>query len=213
MFAQSLAEEPTIAFPGDFDLEFKAIKNAKVREPQVTTLKPNATGVALLKLKKGTWEEGDPKNRLVEITFDRGRGPDIHAKQDQVLSAAFGWEDRATLVKNNEELEAASRQARTKLPRLQAEFKKGLPPGEFIEVKAPFSTPSGGIEWMWVEVITWDGDKISGLLKNEPFNIPTRHGGQSVEVSESKVFDYLRRHADGTTEGNETSKIIEKLSK
>jgi uncharacterized protein YegJ (DUF2314 family) len=213
MFAQSLAEGPVIAFPGDFDLDFKSIKNAKVREPQMTTLKLNATGVALLRLKKGTWEEGDPKNRLVEITFERGLGPDIHAKQDQVLSAAFGWEDRAMAVKHSEELEAARRQARTKLPGLRAEFNKGLAPGEFIELKAPFTTPDGGTEWMWVEVITWNGDKISGLLKNEPFNIPTLHGGQTVEVSESKVFDYIRRHADGTTEGNETSKIIEKLSK
>jgi hypothetical protein len=62
---------------------------------------------------------------------------------------------------------------------------------------------------MWVEVISWKGDKISGLLKNEPFYIPTLHARQVVEVSEAKLFDYIRKRADGTIEGNETAKLIE----
>jgi uncharacterized protein YegJ (DUF2314 family) len=212
MFAQSMAEGAAVTYPGDFDLDFKTIKNPKVREPQVTTLKANATGVAQLSLHDGTWEDGDPKNRLIQITFERGVGPDLHAKQDHILSAAFGWDDSTKAVKHTDELLAASRKARTKLPGLRAEFNKGFAPGEFIEVKAPFERPDGGNEWMWVEVISWTGDKISGLLKNEPFNIPTLHGGQMVEVSEAKVFDFLRKHADGTMDGNETSKLIEKQS-
>lgn len=165
------------------------------------------------------WEEqhhhgpiGDPMNRLIEITFDRGIGPDLHAKQEQVVGAAFGREDSVAQIKHDEELKNASRRSRTKLPALQVEFNKGLAPGEFIQVKAPFDTPDGGHEWMWVEVSSWKGDKITGLLKNEPFNIPTLHGGQVVEVSESKVFDYIWRHADGTQDGNETGKLIEKRS-
>ena len=107
-------------------------------------------------------------------------------------------------------MKAASRQAQAKLPALRAAFNKGLAPGEFIQVKAPFDTPEGGHEWMWVEVISWDGDKIKGLLKNEPFSIPTLHGGQTVEVSQAKVFDFIHRLADGTEEGNETGRLIEK---
>jgi uncharacterized protein YegJ (DUF2314 family) len=210
LFAQAIAEGAAFQKPGEFDLDFRAIKNASVRDPQITTLKPNATGVALLSLRKGTWEDGDPINSLIEITFDRGIGPDIHAKQEQVVGAAFGWEDSAAQVKHDEELQDASRRSRTKLPTLHTAFNKGLAPGDFIQVKAPFDTPDGGHEWMWVEVTSWKGDKIRGLLKNEPFNIPSLHGGQMVEVSESKVFDYIRRHADGTQEGNETGKLIEK---
>ena len=48
-----------------------------------------------------------------------------------------------------------------------------------------------------------------GLRKNEPMNIPDLHGGQSVEVSEAEVFDYIRVFRDGRQEGNETGKIIE----
>jgi uncharacterized protein YegJ (DUF2314 family) len=213
LFAQALAEGAVIQKPGEFDLDFKAIKNGKVKEPQITTLQSHATGIASLALKKGTWEEGDPQNRLIEITFDRGTGPDIHAKQEQVLGAAFGFEDSPVPTKHDEVLEAASRQARTKLPALRAEFNKGLAPGDCIQVKAPFDRPDGGSEFMWVEVTSWQGDKITGLLSNEPFYIPTLHGGQIVEVSEAKVFDYIRRHTDGTSEGNETGKVIERRSK
>ena len=154
-------------------------------------------------------EEGDPKNRLIEITFERGTGPDIHAKQEQIISQAFGWEDKVKQLKHDEELKAVSRKARARLPALRAAFKKGLAPGEFIQVKAPFDGPNGENEWMWVEVVSWEGDKITGLLKNEPFYIPTLHAGQDVRVSESTVFDYIRNHADGSSEGNETGKLIE----
>lgn len=212
LFAQALGEGAVIQRLGEFDLDLRKIKHPEVREPQIATLKSKATGIALLTLRKGTWEKGDPENRLIEITFDRGTGPDIHAKQEQVILAAFGSEDSVTQIKHDEELKAASLEARTKLPGLRAEFNKGLAPGEFIQVKAPFATPDGNQEWMWVEVTSWKGDKISGLLNNDPFNIPTLHAGQIVEVSESKVFDYLHKHADGTVEGNETAKVIEKQS-
>ena len=58
--------------------------------------------MALLSLKKGVWEEGDPKNRLIEIAFDRYPGPDVHAKQEKLLSSFFGWEDSLTQVKHDE---------------------------------------------------------------------------------------------------------------
>ena len=104
---------------------------------------------------------------------------------------------------------AASRKAREKLPALREQFNKKMQPGEYIQVKVPFPAPGGGNEYMWVEVSSWNGDKIKGLLRNEPVNIPTLHGGQMVAVSEAKVFDYIHTRPDGTQEGNETSKIIQ----
>jgi len=63
-------------------------------------------------------------------------------------------------VRHNEELLAASARAKAKLPELQKAFTAGLQPGEFIDLKAPFPTPDGGTEWMWVEVTSWKDDKI-----------------------------------------------------
>lgn len=209
LFAQAIAEGATPQKPGEFDLDVRAIKNANVREPQLASLLPNATGVAPLSLREGTWEEGDPRNRLIEITFDRCPGPDAHARQEHLLASFFGSQDSVAAVKHDDELEETSRRARTRLPALREAFNKGFAPGEYVYVKAPFETPDGGREWMWVEVSSWRDDKITGLLQNDPSNIPDLRAGQTVEVSEAKVFDYIHHHADGTTDGNETGKVIQ----
>ncbi len=210
LFAQAMAEGSHPKKRGEFDLDIRAIRNPEVREPQIRSLKSNATAVALLSLREGTWEEGDPRNRLIEITFDRYTGPDLYARQQEMLKSLFGWEDSVTSVNESQELENASNRARARLSSLRTAFNSGFAPGEFVLVKAPFETPDGEREWMWVEVSAWKGDKIRGLLRNEPFNIPSLHAGQEVEVSEATIFDYIHRHADGSQEGNETGKIIEK---
>lgn len=211
-FAQALAEGATLSRPGQYDLDLRALKHAATREPMLARLKPNAAAVAKLSLVAGTWESGDPDNRLYEVRFDRYAGPDRHAQQTALLTAAFGAdEDAVTRLKHNDELLAASKAANAQLPKLRDAFAKGLQPGEYILVKAPFSTRDGGNEWMWVEVSKWNGDTIEGLLKNEPVDVPSLHAGQMVKVSQAKVFDYARRHPDGREEGNETSKIIQRM--
>jgi len=210
LFGQAIAEGASITKPGEFDLDIRAIRNHRVRDPQISSLRSNATAKALLSLRKGRWEEGDPQNRLVEITFDRYVHGDLHARQEALLSAMFGWEDRVKGVNHHDEqLRAVSEEARQKLPALREHFNATMKPGEYIMVKVPFPVPSGGNEYMWVEVSSWNGDEIDGLLRNEPVNIPTLHGGQRIKVSEAKVFDFLHSLPDGTQEGNETGKLIE----
>lgn len=210
--AQALAEGATLARAGQYDLDLRALRHVAAREPMLANLKPNAAAVARLSLVNGRWESGDPRNRLYEIRFDRYAGPDRHAQQTALLNTAFGAEDDSvTRLRHNAELLAASKAANAQLPKLRDAFAKGLQPGEFVLVKAPFTTRDGGNEWMWVEVTQWKGDAIEGLLKNEPVDVPDLHGGQMVKVSQAKVFDYLRRHPDGREEGNETTKIIMRM--
>lgn len=66
---------------------------------------------------------------------------------------------------------------------------------------------------MWVEVIKWENKLISGFLKNEPRLIPNLKEGAEVTIKEDDVFDYIRVKADGTSEGNETGKLILKYQK
>lgn len=211
LFAQAMVEGAVVKTSGMYDLDLRSVKNPNVRQEQLVALKPNAAAIAKLSLVQGTWEDGDPRNRLVEIRFDRYPGPDHYARQEAMLGALFGFEDSVQRVKHTNELLEASRASNAKLPALREAFRRGLMPGEYIQVKAPFATPDGGTEWMWVEVTSWDGDAISGLLKNEPHDIPSLHGGQMVKVSQSKVFDYIRRDADGHEDGNETGKILNRL--
>jgi uncharacterized protein YegJ (DUF2314 family) len=209
LFGQTIAEGASVRKAGEFDLDIRAIKNYRVRDPQISSLKSNATAKALLSLRVGRREEGDPWNRLVEITFDRYTPRDLHARQEALLSAMFGWEDLVSGIRHDEALLAASQKAREKLPALREHFNKSIQPGEYVLVKVPFPTPKGGNEYMWVEISSWNGDNIKGLLRNEPVSIPSLHGGQMVEVSEAKIFDYIHTLPDGTREGNETSKLIQ----
>jgi uncharacterized protein YegJ (DUF2314 family) len=211
LFCQLMAEGAVYEKSGKFSLDLHAIKSSEVRDAQLKSLKGNSTGVAYMSLKPGVWEEGDPKNRLIQLTADRYAGNDVQAKQDQMISCIFGWEDELKAVEHSEELLEESRKERAKLPELQKDFNAGLQPGEYIEVKAPFKTPDGGNEWMWVEITFWKGNLIRGTLENEPFNIPDLHGGQVVEVWQGDVFDYIRQYPDKHREGNTTGEIIRQM--
>jgi len=213
LLSQSLAEGMVIGPQGRCDVDMKALRHAGARASQSTDLLQGSTGRAQLKLVEGRRDDGDPDNRLAEIRFDAQAGADVHARQQALISSLYGSQDAISYVKHNQALLAASEAARARLPGLQRSLAQGLAPGEYILVKAPFATPQGGQEWMWVEVTAWKGDVITGMLKNEPFNIPTLHGGQQVRVSQAQVFDYIRRFADGREEGNETGRLIEQQHK
>lgn len=207
---QSFVEGNQLTKRGELDLDLRTLKQPAVQARVAENVIAHGTFIAQLGLKQGTLEEGDAKNRLTEITFDRYEGTDVHARQEAMLSSLFGAKDEIKSIKHDAELLAASERARAKLPALREAFQKGFAPGEILQVKCPFDSPQGR-EWMWVEIATWKGDAIHGLLKNEPFHIPTLHGGQMVDVSEKDVFDFLHIFPDGHEEGNETSVIIEKM--
>lgn len=209
LVAQALAEGAVVPRTGEFDLDFRQIRQPEVRDAQLRALEPQGTGKALLQFVESEADEGDPDNRLIEIRFDHAAGPDTPAKIESVLAGAFGHSDSVTRVSHDEALLAASQRARSKLPALREAFNRGLAPDELVLVKAPFKTPSGDNEWMWVEVSDWNGDAIRGTLQNDPFDISTLHAGQEVDVSQAEIFDYLFIRTDGTQEGNETGRLME----
>jgi len=211
LLSQALAEGAVVKSGGQFDLDVKTIVHKQLRENTLNSQKPNALGVAKLTLVKAKRDDGDPQNRLIEIQTTRHSGPDDSARQHAMLAALFGTEDGVTDVRHNDELLAASNAAKKKLPSLQADFQRGLAPGEVIQVKAPFTTSIGGQEYMWVEVGEWNSSSISGVLKNVPRDVPGLKLGQTVKVRQQDVFDYTRTFANGREEGNTTGRIIEKM--
>jgi uncharacterized protein YegJ (DUF2314 family) len=205
-FCQSMVEGATFKDPGKYNLDLHAIQNYKI-----TDLGPNAMGSACLSLKNGKWEEGDPENRLIQLTFDKYAGSDVQAKEKAMITSFLGASDAHKDIEHTEQLLEASRKARTKLPELRRAFNAGLEPGGFIELKAPFKIPDGRNEWMWVEVTAWNGNVIRGILDNTPEEVPNLHAGQVVEVNEADVFDYIRHYADKHSEGNTTDEIIAQM--
>ena len=66
---------------------------------------------------------------------------------------------------------------------------------------------------MWVEVATWQGNRIGGSLDNDPENVPGLHSGDYVEVRQEDVFDYFHTFPDKRTEGNTTGPVIQRMEK
>ena len=103
----------------------------------------------------------------------------------------------------------ASRRARDRLrAELKPRFIAGLSPGERLMVKAPFTTPAGGREWMWIRVARWQGPRIHGVLDNDPVHMRDLKAGAHVDVLEDEILDYLLFRSDGTSEGNETAVLM-----
>jgi hypothetical protein len=211
LLGQSLAEGAAVGQGGQLDVDVRKIVHKQVRERTLDADQGKAEHIGKLILLAAKPEQGDPANRIAAISFARYPGPDMTARQNAMLSAMFGSTDGIKYIKHNEELEKASALAQKKLAGMGDQFKRGLRPGEYILVKAPFPTPAGGSEWMWVEVKKWEGERIDGLLQNDPYDIPTLKAGQAVRVKLSDVFDYIRVLPDGKREGNTTGAIIEKM--
>jgi len=212
IFSQCLAEGKPVPATGKVRLDLLEVKNTDVLDRQLKSLKGKGHGAACLTLRPGQWEEGDAKNRLIQLEFDRYPGTDENARQESMISSFFGAEDSISHITHNDELLAASAKAKANLPDLQKAFSGGLEAGEIISVKAPFKTESGGNEWMWVEVTKWKGDEIEGILDNDPDDVPGLHAGEKVKVRQQDVFDYIRQFADKRTEGNTTGAIIRKMT-
>jgi len=207
--AQSLVEGARTDGGGRLALQLLQSRHAGVNRWEGAGLKANAKKSATLMLVQGVHQDGDADNRLVRIAFDRQDGPDEHSRQAALVATLFGSEDSVVHVRHDEKLLAARDAARSKLPALRDAFNRGLAPGEYIDVKAPFATDSGGREWMWVEVRAWKGDRIEGTLQNEPDDVRHLRSGQDVVVSQAELFDYIFHRADGQVEGNATGAIMQ----
>lgn len=211
VLGQSLAGGAVVGAGGQIDIDLSRIAHKEMRADVLKGLEPNALKIGKLTLVKAQPDEGDPPNRIAAISFARYPGPDVHTCQSALLKAMFGSADSIKYISHSDQLEKASELARKKLSAMEAQFARGLPVGEYIQVKSPFETTKGGNEWMWVEINKWKGNDIEGVLKNEPYEVPSLRSGQSVQVKRDEVFDDVRIFPDGHQEGNTTGTIIEKM--
>jgi uncharacterized protein YegJ (DUF2314 family) len=170
-------------------------------------VKPNARRTTIVTLARNEPQKGDARNRLVGIVFP-GPSRDLQIRQTAMVDELFGSHDALKWVGHDAATLAASARARAALLAHKARYRNGPPFGEQLLVKAPFPTPGGRNEWMWLEVVRWEGSTLHGILQNDPFEIPGLKAGARVEAQEDSLFDYLLTHPDGKREGNETSKLL-----
>lgn len=210
--AQTLVQGARPSGSGVLEVQVAAIRHGALRSKIESAVANGGTGRGQVVLQQAAPQDGDPDNTLLELRFGGAAGDDTTTRQTAFVKRLFGaQEDKVVMRKRNDAaLLAASERAKKKLPALRAAFQAGLQPGEIVMLKAPFATAQEGVEWMWVEVSQWSGEKITGMLRNEPRYVPSLKAGQMVEIKQSDVFDYIRRRADGQQEGNETSEILSK---
>lgn len=211
LVCQSMAERPMFRNGAKETFRLGALESETLRTSMQSSPKQGATGEVTLALLRGSHQEGDPENKLIELDFRHGNGKTEDERREDLLSKLWGSSDSIVGVKHDEEILEASRRARVRLNELRPAFDKGLPPGSRLLVKAPFARDDEGNEWMWVEVMKWTAvGSIEGVLQNEPFYIRKMKAGSKVQVKASEIFDYKLYREDGTTEGNETGKLMQK---
>lgn len=207
LVCQRMVETGKLAERGIMRLDADELKHAGVRERAKTYPAEGATHKATLHLSWAQPDEGDAPNRLVEIVFP-GSKQGLQTRQNEMLAGFFGVRDELVYADHDEELLAASRRAKVAVLKYKNRYASGPQPATRLMVKAPFKTATGGNEWMWVEVISWQGSTIRGVLQNVPYDVPGLKQGARVEVEESAIFDYIYTSSDGGQVGNETDALL-----
>lgn len=203
--AQAMYEEEILLVNWTLTPHIDSLKNQELKEMLINSLEENAQKTASLKFKEGTWEEGDPDNFIIEMEFSK-KNPQV--EQEALISTIFGSKDEISYISHNERILAASEKAKEKIPELYKKFNEGLSVGTTLLFKFPFENKEEQREWMWVEVIEWKNDRVVGLLQNDPQVVTHLKAGQKVIKDVNLMFDYILYFEDGTSEGNETGKII-----
>ena len=207
---QSLAEHPVVDGKRQM-FRLASLRATRMRQRFESSRGAGAAGQIALALLQGNTQPGDPDNRLIELDFRHGVGSTDDERRNSLFSALWGVDESIVGARHTADVLKASRRANARLPGLQAAFNKGLAPGERLLLKAPFPRDDEGMEWMWVEVMSWPkGQDIEGILQNDPFYIRKLKAGARVHIPTRDVFDYLWYHADGTSEGNETGALLGK---
>jgi uncharacterized protein YegJ (DUF2314 family) len=210
LIAQTMHEKNQIEKTGKLNIDINALANKELKARFLDAIQQNAQKKATINIVEGVWEDGDPLNRIVEIAFPK---QNTQIYQEALLEKVFGSKDEVVSVSPDDELLAASERAKAKIPELYKRFSNGLPEGTHLLIKFPFDTPDGDREWMWVEVIRWEGKMVEGILQNIPKIVKNLRSGQEVRKPIDEMFDYIIQHNDGTQEGNETTAIILKQRK
>jgi len=99
--------------------------------------------------------------------------------------------------------------ARKTLPAAKTRYLAGLPKDELFYVTVRLSDPDGKFESVFVQVRSWEDEKIRGFIDNEVTLIKSYKKSQTIEVNQADVLDWTFSKADGTEDGNYIGKQIE----
>ncbi|MEM6725316.1 MAG: DUF2314 domain-containing protein [Bacteroidota bacterium] len=210
--AQQMLENPSLGKNNQLTIDVEQLQNQGVKTAILSNILEGGTGKATIKLAPGTPKSGDPDNSIVEIVFRDSEETNAQILQDNLIAQIFGVEDKVyDVAAGNEELAAASKRAKAKLPKLKKRFKKGLGTEQTLLMKFPFVYDEVEIEYMWVEILSWQGNSVEGILQNQPYYVPNLQAGQRIKRDPEDMYDYILQLSTDEYEGNETGEIILRL--
>ena len=108
------------------------------------------------------------------------------------------------------EMDAAHALLQDKLPALRERYLRGL--GNLnIGFKVALKTASGGVEWCWVEPISWeDPATLVARLESDPCDVPGRKAGDELSIATESLVDYaIGSESTGLVESGPTQRIAE----
>lgn len=130
-----------------------------------------------------------------------------HLRNDDPLTALRQWQKAPIMYVKDGTLDDAIAEARARWPEFVAMFEENVDKeGTLFLVKAPFGE-GDDIEHMWVQVTALEGDRVYGILQNDPLAVPKLRNGDRVRVAVEDVSDWLCV-CDDTPHGGFTTKLI-----
>jgi uncharacterized protein YegJ (DUF2314 family) len=206
---QTLVEQRRLSRAGALDLSLRTLRHDGFRKDLSAGVIGKGSGVATVQLVTSKPQEGDADNRQLELVLP-GAPEKLQERHAELVDRFFGAKDGLTHVPEHDpELAAVAVRARKALAKLKPRFSPRTPEDLHLSVKAPFPTAHKSVEWMWIEVLRWQGSKLEGILDNDPEDVPTLKAGARVTVDESELADYILQKMDGSIEGGESARILQ----
>jgi len=102
---------------------------------------------------------------------------------------------------HDDKMEAAHRRAVDELADAKRRYLAGETLPDMFIVKYPFPLGDGHHEYMWISVRGWTGDRITGVLGNQPAHRTDLSMGDTVTIDAADVFDWMIVGPDGVLGG------------
>lgn len=119
--------------------------------------------------------------------------------------------DVVSVTDEDAEMNAAIAEAQRTLPDFLTQLKS--PKNKMFSLKVKMPTADGGAEHIWVSDVAYKGGKFSGLLDNEPVDLPGKRRGDPVSFTEKDVTDWLIMGHKGNMSGGFTTAVLERREK
>lgn len=203
--AQRLIEGARPDLKGRLLVKLDDLKEPGLKKSLAASCYPNAKRALVVAFGPPDVAAG-ARPEAIELSFPELKCANRGECLGAALTTLFGSHDQASVVQHDEAVNAARARALKDLAKYEAKLKKGLPHDEVLLVKAGFPF-EGGTEWMWVEVLRWNGAVLEGRLESDPERVALR-AGASVRVKLEDVMDYEYKLKDGTFLGNETGRVL-----